>query len=154
MLSDGIIFRFIKFFRCSFCFLLVSGGWHFADSVSGWYHAARAGELLEFGVHSWQSASSAAPGRDKETENLCLKQEAETDDFEFFWKVFKLTPVSFLYFFFPHSSSQTDLITWLRSDICSCWDGGDFAAMPALLRSFIPIIRLPCVNEQHNLTVF
>lgn len=89
-----------------------------------------------------------------ETENLCLKQEAETDYFRifFFWKVFKLKPVSFLYFY--HSSSQTDLITWLRSDICSCWDGGDFATMPALLRSFIPIIRLPCVNEQHDLAVF
>lgn len=71
---------------------------------------------------------------------------------DFVWKVFKLKPVSFLYFY--HSSSQTDLITWLRSDICSCWDGGDFATMPALLRSFIPIIRLPCVNEQHDLAVF
>lgn len=80
------------------------------------------------------------------------KQKQIIFGFFFFWKVFKLKPVSFLYFY--HSSSQTDLITWLRSDICSCWDGGDFATMPALLRSFIPIIRLPCVNEQHDLAVF
>lgn len=39
------------------------------------------------------------------------------------------------------SSSPTDRITWLRSNICSCSDGGDSAATVASLRRFILITR-------------
>lgn len=140
------------FFLGVVCFLLVSGGWHFADSVSGWYHAARAAWVRSTLLTVCLFCCTRSGQRQKIYAWNKKQKQIILGFFFFFGKVFKLKPVSFLYFY--HSSSQTDLITWLRSDICSCWDGGDFATMPALLRSFIPIIRLPCVNEQHDLAVF
>lgn len=141
------------FFRCS----LFSAGFR-------WLTFCRLGLRLISCSESWRAAwvrstlltvclfCCTRSGQRQKIYAWNKKQKQIILGFFFFWKVFKLKPVSFLYFY--HSSSQTDLITWLRSDICSCWDGGDFATMPALLRSFIPIIRLPCVNEQHDLAVF
>lgn len=55
---------------------------------------------------------------------------------------------------FVCSSIPTDHITWLRSNICSCSDGGDSAATPASLRSFILITRSPHIRFHYDRQFF